>query len=438
MTVRERALKMILEYELEGKFVNLSLSSRSLATLTESERSFLVYLLYRTVENKLRYDYCISALTKRQTADIDLNTLCILRLGIAQLEMDSLPAYASVNETVKLARHKGERAFVNGVLRSALKLIEGEGLPLPPREKNVARYLSVKYSFPLSLTKKFISILGEEETEKLYIKFSSPTPTDITVNTAKISRTGLLKRIKDEGYCAEFTEYSSLGIRITGKCNPTKLPGFNEGYFFVQDEASMLSAEALGTEKGDTVVDVCACPGGKSFAAAILAGEEGKVLSFDISDSKLSLITSSAARLGLNNVTVCSGDASVFNPDLCEIADRVICDCPCSGLGVLWKKPDMRYSVSDRFDTLPPLQSAIIDNASRYVKRGGVMVYSTCTINPDENERVVEKFLSSHPEFEAVDFTVGALSSKSGTLTLLPHKHGTDGFFITKLRKKYD
>lgn len=438
MKVRERALKMLLEYELEGKFVNLSLSSRSLEGLTESERSFLAYLLYRTVENKLRYDYCISSLTKRQTSDIDLHTLCLLRLGIAQLEMDSLPAYASVNETVKLARHKGERAFVNGVLRNVQKLIEDGGLPLPPRDKNEARYLSVKYSFPLSLTKKFIAVLGEEETEKLYIKFSSTAPTDITVNTEKISRADLLKKIKDEGYKAEFTDYSLLGIRITGKCNPTKLPGFSEGYFFVQDEASMISAEALGTGKGDTVVDVCACPGGKSFAAAILTGEEGRVLSYDISESKLSLITSSQARLGLNNISVSSADASVYNPDLCEIADRVICDCPCSGLGVLWKKPDMRYSVSDRFDTLPPLQSAIIDNASRYVKRGGVMVYSTCTLNPDENERVVEEFLSSHPEFVAEDFTVGALSSTSGSLTLLPHLHGTDGFFISKLRKKYD
>ncbi len=438
MTVREIAFRLLLEYELENKYVNLCLSSPLVNSLPDKDRGFLTALLYGTVENKLRYDYQISFLSKRQTTDIDISTLCILRLGMCQIEMDTIPDFAAVNETVKLSRNKGERGFVNGVLRSYLRLKERDELPLPKREKNAARYLGVKYSYPLNLTKRFISILGEEETERLFVALSSAPHTDLTVNTRKITREALLEKIIAMGYDASPTEHSSLGIRINGSCNPTRLYGFSEGYFFVEDEASMIAVEALGVKKGDTVIDVCACPGGKSFASAILTGESGRVLSFDISESKLPLISSSRDRLGLDNLSVSLGDGSVLNSELLALGDKVICDCPCSGLGVLAKKPDMRYTVFDRLDTLPPLQRAILYNSAKYVKPGGRLLYSTCTLNPDENEGVVRAFLEDNTDFAPEGFTVGDLRVEGGILTLFPHIHNTDGFFIAVLRKKND
>ena len=223
-------------------------------------------------------------------------------------------------------------------------------------------------------------------------------------------------------------------MRIPASVDPRRLPGFSDGLFFVQDMACAVSAEALEVREGDRVVDVCACPGGKSFAAAILS-HNGEVTSFDIHDSKLTLITEGAKRLGLTNISVSECDATKPREELFRSFDRVICDVPCSGLGVLAKKPDIRHKDNQSMQNLPDLQYDILSASSKYLKDNGILVYSTCTINPEENERVVERFLASHSDFATVDFTVGQIESKGGMLTLLPHVHHCDGFFIAKLRK---
>jgi 16S rRNA (cytosine967-C5)-methyltransferase len=225
-------------------------------------------------------------------------------------------------------------------------------------------------------------------------------------------------------------------VRLAGSVNPRTLPGFDEGLFFVQDSASAISAEALGTLPGDAVIDVCACPGGKSFAAAILATDSGSVMSFDVHESKLSLISDSALRLGLNNVTADVCDATLPREELFGSFDRVICDVPCSGLGVLAKKPDIRHKNNESLHNLPELQFEILKQSSRYLKDGGCMIYSTCTLNPQENQNVVNRFLEENHEFSLCDFTVADISSDGGMLTLLPHVHSTDGFFIAKLQKE--
>jgi 16S rRNA (cytosine967-C5)-methyltransferase len=217
--------------------------------------------------------------------------------------------------------------------------------------------------------------------------------------------------------------------------NPRRLYGFEDGLFFVQDAACAISAEALGAVDGDKIIDVCACPGGKSFAAAMLT-PNGGVTSFDLHESKLSLISDGAARLGLTNVSVDVCDALYPREELFGHFDRVICDVPCSGLGVLAKKPDIRHRDNQSLQNLPELQYSILEASSKYLKDEGVIVYSTCTLNPEENERVVEHFLGEHAEFSSVDFSVGDIASTGGMLTLLPHVHGTDGFFIAKLRKE--
>ncbi|MBR7116756.1 MAG: 16S rRNA (cytosine(967)-C(5))-methyltransferase RsmB [Clostridia bacterium] len=436
MTLRELALGMLDQYELEGKYVNLLLTSHSADSLKREERASLTALLYTVTERKHTYDYYISSVAKRQTAEMDIHTLNILRLGVCQIvAMDSIPDFAAVNETVKLARGKGERAFVNAILRKIAGLKAEGALPMPDKNKNYARYLSVKHSFPLWLTKHFIALVGEENTERIFEHFNTHTSTDITVNTAKVTRDELIATLKADGIDARASELSLITVRINGSVDPRRLRGFDEGHFFVQDTASALDALVLAPETKDRIIDVCACPGGKSFAAAILAGKDAEVSSFDIHESKLSLITSGAKRLGLDNIGVGVMDATKPDTALFSRFDRVICDCPCSGLGVLGKKPDMRYRSEDGIKELPELQYEILNASKNYLKVGGYLVYSTCTLNPMENEDVVRRFLGNHPDFASVEFEIGELKSSGGMLTLWPHIHATDGFFIAKIKR---
>ena len=436
MNVRELTLSLLCDCEANGKYVNLSLSSHRTDKLSVEERGFLTVLLYTVTERRITYDYYISAIANRSLEKIDPTTLNILRIGMCQIvDISSVPDHAAVNETVALARNPGEKSFVNGVLRQAARLKAEGKLPLPPREKKLSRYLSVAYSFPHWIVKHFISLYGEEDTERLLEHFNTARYTDLTVNLTKIDKDSFITMLDEAGYTTVPTADTRLGVRIAGSVNPRNLPGFDEGLFFVQDTACSVSAEALGVCAGERTVDVCACPGGKSFAAAILSGD-GEVLSLDIHKSKLSLIEDGARRLGLGGITTAAHDATEPIEELLESFDKVICDVPCSGLGVLGKKPDIRYRDNQSLQNLPELQHNILSASSRYLKAGGVILYSTCTLNPDENERVVERFLSENREFSPVDFTVGELSSSGGMLTLLPHVHATDGFFIAKLRKE--
>ena len=435
MNIRKIALDLLDEYEVGGKYVNLSLSSHRADALSREERAALTALLYTSVERKLTYDYYICAISKRSDSDIDIHTKNILRLGLCQLvDMTSIPDFAAVNETVKLARQKGERAFVNGILRAAQRM--KNSLPMPSEEKNYKRYLSVKYSFPLDTVKHFDSLFGREETENLLKFYNEAKYTDITVNTNKISVKEYKAALSERGIETEECTGIKNTLRINNSVNPERLYGFSEGYFFVQDRASLISALALSPEKGDTLVDVCSAPGGKSFSSAILMGNEGKIHSFDLHESKLSLITSGRDRLGLNIIDVDQGDATCPKEELFGTADKLICDAPCSGLGVLGKKPDLRYKDMNSISELPSLQLKILSESVKYLKVGGVAVYSTCTLNPRENEEVVSAFLSENSDFELVPFKVGEFSAESGMLTLLPHKHNTDGFFMAKIIKK--
>lgn len=433
MTVRETALLLLSEYESSGKYVNLSLSSHKTDSLTASERTFLTVLLYTTVERKITYDYIMSALSARSADDVSPRVKNILRLGLCQIiHIDSVPDFAAVNETVKLAKGKGERAFVNGVLRAAVRC-EGK-YPMPEREKNLARYLSVFYSFPQRTVKEFIKSFGEAETEALLKAFNALPKTSFSVNTLKIKREDFVRELRQKGLEASAAKNSSIGVKIEGSVNPCEVFGFEEGLFLVQDEASQIAVEALGVKKDDTVIDTCACPGGKSFAAYILSGG-ASMYAFDLHESKLSLILSGAERLGFF-VNAAARDARTPDERLFGKADKVICDVPCSGLGVLAKKPDLRYKDIDALSNLPSLQLEILRASSKYLKNGGEMIYSTCTLRHEENSDVVNAFLSENADFELVDFTVGNLRSEGGMLTLLPHKHGTDGFFVAKLCRR--
>ncbi len=429
MNIRKLALDMLLDYELNGKYVNLSLSSHSADSLTLAERGQLTALLYTAVERKLTYDYYIASLGGRNIDDVDIYTKNLLRLGLCQiLHMRSIPDFAATNETVKLARNKGEAAFVNGILRAAVR--NKENMPLPSAQKNFKRYLSVKYSFPLWIVKHFCSLFGEEECERLLDFYNTEKYTDITVNK---NRADLDETAKALG--AQSHINNGISLRLQGSVNPEKLSGFSDGGFFVQDTASATAVCALAPMSGDRVIDVCSCPGGKSFAAASLMENKGEIYSFDIHESKLSLICEGAQRLGASIISAAERDALCPDEGLFGTADKVVCDVPCSGLGVLGKKPDLRYKEESSLTSLPSLQLDILSASAKYLKEGGELLYSTCTLNPCENEDVVCAFLESNPNFSAVDFTVGSLSSERGRLTLIPHIHKTDGFFMAKLKK---
>ena len=435
MNIRQIALRFLCEYEEVGKYINLALSSHLTDELSGEEKAALTVLLYTTVERKLSYDYYICALSGRSLSQIDRHTQNILRLGLCQiLHMRSIPDFAAVNESVKLANSPGERSFVNGVLRAAVRT--KDNMPLPPEEKNYRRHLSVKYSFPLATVKHFDSLYGRESTERMLDFYNNSKYLDITVNTNLITVNDYIEKLRSKGYSVETNALAPISLRLSESVNPEKLPGFNEGMFFVQDRASCISAYALSACEGDLIIDCCSAPGGKSFATAILTRDKGEIHSYDIHKSKLSLISSGAKRLLLNSVKAESRDALNSDAALIGQADRVICDAPCSGLGVLGKKPDLRYKDISDMTELAALQLKILTASSCYLKVGGHMIYSTCTLNPLENEQTVEKFLAENHNFELIPFSVGDISCDSGMLTLLPHVHSTDGFFMAKIRRK--
>ncbi len=436
MTIREMALKLLSEHEAVGKYSNLALRSHMADKLEKKDRAMLTVLLYTAIEHRLTYDYWISALSGRSISDIRPHTKNILRIGLCQIaHMDSIPDFAAVNETVKLASDKGESAFVNGILRAFVRAKENGTVPLPDKDKNYARYLSVRESFSIDIVRALISELGQEQTEELLVYFNRINDTDITVNALKIQRNVYINILKDAGYNAELSSLSELGIKIHESVDPRALTGFCEGLFFVQDTACSTSVGVLAPMAGDLVIDTCSAPGGKSFAAAIMSDDEAKIYSFDLHESKLSLIKDGASRLGLSSITPEVRDALTPDETMMGIADKVICDVPCSGLGVLGKKSDLRYKSAEGFVALPELQYAILKNSAGYVKVGGRLVYSTCTLRSAENCDVVNRFITENEGFRRVDFNVGGISSKDGMLTLLPHKHGTDGFFIALIER---
>ena len=432
--LRRLALTLLSEYEAGGKYINLVLSSHKTDSLSGEERAQLTALLYTAVEHKLTYDYYICALSKRSIDKIDPTTRDILRLGLCQLlNMDAIPEFAAVNETVKLARNGGERAFVNGILRAAARA--KDALPMPEREKNPARYLSVFYSFPLHTVKRLISVFGESGAEAYLRAVSRVAPSDLTVNTTKISVADFRKKLTEAGFENQISDVSPITVRIPRSVAPREIPGYSEGEFFVQDSACSAAISLLSLSGGEHVIDVCAAPGGKSFAAAVMMGDGGRVTSFDIHESKLSLIEGGRERLGLGSVFASVRDALSPDGSLFGKADAVICDVPCSGLGVLSKKPDLRYKDESAFSELPSLQYEILKASAKYLRVGGKLLYSTCTVLPEENEEVVEKFLSENKGFQRVPFEIAGERRESGTFTFLPHVHNTDGFFVSLIEK---
>ncbi len=430
---RRGALSLLLRHEAEEGYANLLADEERLSRMPERERALLVALFYGAVERRLTLDYSIGVLAGRSAQSLAPHTRAALRLGLYQLYFMDTPPHAAVSETVKLGRDAGERGFLNAVLRAAA---DGGMPPPPPREKDLARHLSVLHSIPAPTVRYFLSLLGEEETGALLTSFNRRPPLFLRVNTQRTSRQTFLSLLLEAGISAEADPLTRYGIRIADAPPVRHIPGYEEGLFFVQDASSQLACELLDPAPGHTVLDLCACPGGKSFGAALLAHDLARVISRDIHESKLPLIKAGAERLGLSSVTAERWDATLPDPALYGRCERVICDVPCSGLGVIAKKPDLRYRDIASLASLASLSARILDAAADALAPGGRMVFSTCTLTREENEDAVKALLARRPDLYTEPFTVGGLSAPEGTLTLFPHRNGTDGFFIANIRRR--
>lgn len=435
MNARESAFLSLQKYENSGVYSNIELSyAIERGNLEGSEKSLYTALFYGVIERKLTLDYYISLLSDRK--DIDMNIRIILRLGLYQLiYMTKIPESAAVNESVKLATRfyarKNSGNYINAVLRSFLR--KKDSLVLPDETKEPLRRLSVEYSVPEWICHLWLNAYGKEKTVRILKTVNNHPSMTLTVNTLKTMPAVLSESLNLAGIKAEISPVSRNSILLDGAVPMDRLIPF-EGEFFVQDEASALCVAAMDAKPGDFILDACACPGGKSFGMAMSMKNEGSIRSFDLHKNKLSLIETGAKNLGISIIETGVQNASVHNPEM-PLFDKILCDVPCSGLGVIAKKPDIRYKSEEDITRLPILQAKILETNAAYLKDGGTLVYSTCTLNPAENREIVENFVKNHPEFSLCPFTAG-IAVCDGILEIFPYEYGTDGFFIAKLRKK--
>ena len=427
MNARELALSLLLKAEKSKQYSNIALDNAlKNSDISPADKRLVSTIFYGVIERRITLDYQIKTLSSRDITNIDERTLNALRIGLYQLiYLDRIPPHAAINESVGLCARKSA-GFVNAILRSFLR--KG-GLTLPD-SSNILEYLSVKYSVDLPLLSRFLSIFGHDEAERLLNAINEETPTTLRVNTLLTDRKTLLDKIPS----SIPTENASNGIFVQGSVRD--LYGFEEGLFFVQDEASQICIEALDAKENELIMDICACPGSKSFGAAMSMKNKGEIYSFDLHQNKLSLVINGAKRLKIDIIKANACDGRHFLPEFEQKADKIICDVPCSGFGVLAKKPELRYKNPNESAELPKIQKDILENACRYLKPGGTLIYSTCTVIPEENEKNIEDFLSTHPDFTLEAWKVGDIFAESGMITLLPHVHKTDGFFIAKLKRK--
>lgn len=388
-------------------------------------------LCYGVLQNRMLLDHYIEGRLTGKLKDLQPVVLDILRLGAYQiLFMDRIPDSAAVNEAVEQTKtyaNKRASGLVNGVLRA---LIRARDTLTPPSD------LSVRYSHPKELVELLRDAVGDD-VEALLKANNAPTPTVLQINPLLADEEAVLKELQEQGVTLTPHPWLAGCYLAESTGNLEKLDAFSSGRVYVQDPAARLAAMAAELQSDMRVLDACAAPGGKSFAAAMQMGNRGSILSCDIHPHKISIIEKGAQRLGINIISARVQSAAEYNPEFEQAFDAIIADVPCSGLGVIRKKPDIRYKDLKPLENLPQIQSAILDNVSRYLKPGGVLLYSTCTILPRENEAVVKAFLSAHKDFSAEPIRVpnGLRLADETFVTLLPHLHESDGFFICKLRK---
>lgn len=412
MNTREIALGALYNIEYNGAYSNMAVKSALRSDMQQRDKAFVTTLVYGVVDKKLTLDYVISQFSKVKPKKISKYILLILRMGIYQIMfMDSVPGNAAVNESVKLAKRYGHGAsagFVNGLLRTVLR----EDIKYP---KDKAEYISVRYSYPMYLVEKWIGEFGEEFCEQLIKGFEEEPKLILRPNSLKTSASELVQILREKGIEASETQGAV-------ECEGFDIANddlYKRGMYTVQDKAAQCAAKILAPESGDTVIDMCAAPGGKTTQLAEIMKNSGKILAFDVFEHKTKLIEKNAERIGTNIIKTEIKSGLEHDYDLEGFADKVLCDVPCSGTGILRRKPDIKWNRDENYK-FPPVQKKILENAFSYLKKGGILVYSTCSIEKEENEGVTSSLENAEIIWEK---------------TFYPHIDDTDGFYICKIKK---
>lgn len=438
-SARETALRVLVACRVNGAWADAALKAQlGREGLSGPDAALCSRMVYGVLQNRLLLDFYLAAYCSQKPDHLQPPLLDILRLGAYQiLFLDKVPDSAAVNESVKLAKLSG-RGQASGLVNAVLRKVSQNKAHLPAiPDRDPVTYLSIRYSHPKWLVKRLLGLLGREEAEALLAADNGVAPLTVQVNPLRTTPEGLAEELTTSGVSAKMHPWAPGCLELSGAGDLAALPAFRAGKFLVQDPAARLVSLIAGAKPGDRVLDVCAAPGGKSFSAAFAMEDRGEVVACDLHESKLKRIQEGAARLGLTCVRAVAADGRVRRPEWEGAFDAVLVDAPCSGLGIIRKKPDTRYKKADELFALPVLQQAILDNAAAYVRPGGTLVYSTCTILPEENEQVTDAFLAEHPAFSRTPFALpDPVGETGGQVTLWPHRHGTDGFYICRMTRQ--
>ena len=437
MNAREIAYKILLDVEKNKNYSNMSINKHFKdVKLSNQDRGLATEIVYGVIENKYYIDYMIDKLSKVKTNKMEIYVKTLLRMGIYQIIfLNSISDYAAVNETVNLAKKKNSKVsgFINGILRNVIRQKETIG---DIKVKDDIDYLAIKYSYDKWLIRNWMIHFGKEFTEELLEANSERPSIYLRTNTLKITRDELIEKLLEQNIKSEKVNVVDEAIKVENLKDIENNKLYKEGLFTVQDISSMLVGKVMNPKENSLVLDVCSAPGGKTTHIATLMKNTGQVVSRDIYDHKLKLINASCKRLGLTNVDVQEYDGMKLDKDSIAKFDYVLADVPCSGLGIIRRKPEIKYKEKEEFRELPPIQKKILENASKYVKVGGTLIYSTCTIQDSENLDVIKEFLQKHKNFELSpidEVRVDLDNQDKGFMKIYPNVHDMDGFFISKL-----
>lgn len=436
-TPRQSAFDILLKIYKDSAYSNLALDCfLNSSSLSGADRAFVSALVYGVCERTITLDYQLGLYLTQPLKKLKPQVLTALRIGAYQiLFMDKVPASAAVNESVKLAKNNSA-AFASGLVNAVLRKIAAAGLVLPKNENSLL-FRSIKYSCPEWMLKLWSDSYGKENADKIAESSLGAPQTVIRVNPLKTDSDSLLKSLTDKGISAQKSRIDENALLLKKPGSLKELGEYKNGLFHVQDIASQLCCKALDAKEGETVLDICSAPGGKAFTLAEIMNGSGRIIACDIYPARLSLIENGAKRLGISNVHTLVNDGSVYNSNL-PMADKILCDAPCAGLGVIRRKPEIRFKTLAEVDKLPEIQYSILMISAKYLKPGGVLVYSTCSLNKKENEDVYYRFLEENKDFEPIKVLpfIERATEDGDTLTLMPHIHGSDGFFISAFRRR--
>ncbi len=435
LSARKLAADVLQKIERRDAYSTLSLRHALENASLPDPRDFSLTtrLVYGVTEHRLTIDHNLQLYLKKPLHKLPPPVVQILRVGAYQLlYSDKIPPSAAVNESVRSVKEMGY-SYAAGLVNAVLRRVSAGGLVLPPKEDRL-RWASLRYSVPTETVKHFASCYGWDRAERILASFEGAKPVYIRINSLKSTAETLSARLGAEGASMEETGTPGAYI-LTCEGNVGKLGAFRDGLFYVQDLSSQICVSVLGARPGETVLDCCAAPGGKAFGAAIGMENRGRVIACDLYPQKCGLIENGAQRLGLSSVKTAVRDARLGYPEG-AFADRVLCDVPCSGLGVMGRKPEIRYKALSDLADLPALQLQILTAAASAVKKGGALVYSTCTLNPAENENVCRAFLQAHPAFAPAGDEAYRATAPGDFLNCFPGEIGSDGFFIAKMIRR--